>query len=222
MNMKKLLFGMAVLTMALVGCGHDTVFDEPEPQVFTAENDPALEKLEKNVGYYYGDKDGDDLTRFEFAYRAAGQYCIFPMTNSRAQRLEQLAQQEGSQVQKVNDFYLVTRDRNFITGDDYVSDMYFTQYYDGEPDYLVIGPRITVCVPAPKTKDKILSAYLGKLFESSNSEQGHVNASGHYLYHFVCNLKTSEQVMNLADEIYRRDDVKWAEANFYMKIHYSD
>ena len=75
--MKKILFGMVVCALALAGCGSDTFFDEPEPQVYTAENDPALEKLETNVGYYYGDK-GVDLTRFEFAYRAAGQYCIFP------------------------------------------------------------------------------------------------------------------------------------------------
>ena len=213
-------FLLAMSALALAGCGHDASFDEPEPQVYTAENDPALEKLRENVGYYYGDKDGDNLKRFEFAYRAAGQYCIFPVTKKREQRLEELARQEGAQVQKVNDFYLVTRDRNFITGDDYVSDMYFTQYYNGEPDYLIIGPRITVCVPDPKTKDKILSAYFGKLIESNDSEQGHVNASGHYLYRFVCNLKNSKEVMNLADKLYRRNDVKWAQASFYMKIHY--
>ena len=81
--MKKILFGMAVCALALAGCGHDTLFDEPEPQVYTAENDPALEKLERNVGYYYGDKP--DLTRYEFAYRAAGQYSSSqrPMRESR-------------------------------------------------------------------------------------------------------------------------------------------
>ena len=115
--------------MALAGCGSDTFFDEPEPQVYTAENDPALEKLETNVGYYYGDK-GVDLTRFEFAYRAAGQYCIFPRTEARTQQLEQLAQQEGTQVKKDNGLYIVTASRDFITSDDYVSDMYFVQYYN--------------------------------------------------------------------------------------------
>ncbi len=218
--MKKTLFGMAVCALALAGCGNDTAFDEPVPQVYTAENDPALEKLETNVGYYYGDK-GVDLTRFEFAYRAAGQYCIFPRTEARTQQLEQLAQQEGTQVKKDNGLYIVTASRDFITSDDYVSDMYFVQYYNDEPDYLVIGPRMTVCVPDPKTKDKILKAYRGKLKESTNSEQGHVTWNGQYLYKFDCTLKTSEQVMNLADKIYRRDDVSWAEANFHMKIHFN-
>lgn len=218
--MKKTLFGMAVCALALAGCGSDTVFDEPEPQVYTAENDPALEKLETNVGYYYGDK-GVDLTRFEFAYRAAGQYCIFPRTEARTQQLEQLAQQEGTQVKKDNGLYIVTASRDFITSDDYVSDMYFVQYYNDEPDYLVVGPRMTVCVPDPKTKDKILKAYRGKLIESTVSEQGQVTWNGEYLYKFDCTLKTSEQVMNLADKIYRRDDVSWAEANFHMKIHFN-
>ena len=218
--MKKIFLGTALCSLAFAGCGHDTVFDEPEPQVFTAENDPALEKLDTNVGYYYGDKDGDDLTRFEFAYRAAGQYCIFPRTEARTQQLEQLAPKEGSQVQNYGDFYLVSRGRDFITDDDYVSDLYFVGYYQDEPDYVVIGPGITICVPDPKTKDRILSAYIGKLFESNKSEQGHVNASGDYLYLFVCDLKTSEQVLNLADKIYRRDDVRWAEASKYLKIHY--
>ena len=128
---------------------------------------------------------------------------------------------EGAQVKKDNGLYIVTASRDFITSDDYVSDMYFVQYYNDEPDYLVVGPRMTVCVPDPKTKDKILKAYRGKLKESTNSEQGQVTWNGEYLYKFDCTLKTSEQVMNLADKIYRRDDVSWAEANFHMKIHFN-
>ena len=122
--MKKILFGMVVCALALAGCGSDTFFDEPEPQVYTAENDPALEKLETNVGYYYGDK-GVDLTRIEFAYRAAGQYCIFPKTEARTQQLAQLSQQEGYQIQQIGYYFLVTGDRDLITDNDYVSDRYF-------------------------------------------------------------------------------------------------
>ncbi len=97
--MKKTLLGMVVCALALAGCGSDTFFDEPEETIVHTplENDPALEKLETNVGYYYGDKDGD-LTRYEFAYRAAGQYCIFPKTDAREQELSRLSQQEDSQV----------------------------------------------------------------------------------------------------------------------------
>ena len=199
--MKKILFGMVVCALALAGCGSDTFFDEPEETIVHTppDNDPVLEKLETNVGYYYGDK-GVDLTRYEFAYRAAGQYCIFPKTEARTQ-------------------FLVTGDRDLITDNDYVSDRYFVGYYENEPEFLMIGPGITVSVPDPKTKDKILKAYRGKLTESTNSEQGHVTWNGDYLYRFDCSLKTSEQVMNLADKIYRRDDVTWAEASMYMPIH---
>ena len=190
--MKKILFGMVVCALALAGCGSDTFFDEPEETIVHTppDNDPALEKLETNVGYYYGDK-GVDLTRIEFAYRAAGQYCIFPKTEAREQELSRL----------------------------YVSDRYFVGYYENEPEFLMIGPGITVSVPDPKIKDKILKAYRGKLTESTNSEQGHVTWNGDYLYRFDCSHKTSEQVMNLADKLYRRDDVTWAEASMYMPIH---
>jgi hypothetical protein len=43
---------------------------------------------------------------------------------------------------------------------------------------------------------------------------------GYYLYKFDCHLRTSEQALNLADEIYRRDDVTWAETNKYAPIHF--
>lgn len=222
---KKLMTTLLLVMLAcmsaivLAGCGHDTVFDEPEAKVYTAENDPALEKLKTNVGRYNGEK-GVDLTRIEFAYRAAGQYCIFPFTKSRAQRLEQLAQQEGSQVQNCGDFFLVTRGRDFITGDDYVSDMYFAGYYRGEPEFVIISPRITVCAYNTKAKDRILDAYFGKLIEASNTNQGEKTVQGCYLFKFVCNLKTSEQVLNLADKLFKRDDVRWAEASMYAPIHF--
>ena len=218
--MKKILFGIVVCALALAGCGSDTFFDEPEETIVHTppDNDPALEKLETNVGYYYGDK-GVDLTRIEFAYRAAGQYCIFPRTEARTQQLAQLSQQEGYQIQQIGYYFLVTGDRDLITDNDYVSDRYFVGYYENEPEFLMIGPGITVSVADPKTKDKILKTYRGKLIESTNSEQGHVTWNGDYLYRFDCSLKTSEQVMNLADKLYRRDDVTWAEASMYMPIH---
>ena len=184
--MKKILFGMVVCALALAGCGSDTFFDEPEETIVHTplENDPALEKLETNVGYYYGDKDGD-LTRYEFAYRAA----------------------------------VVTRSRDFITGDDFVSDRYFINYYREEPEFVVISPMIRVRVENSEAKDKILKKYRGKLTLSDRSGQGEM-PGGYYLYKFDCHLRTSEQALNLADEIYRRDDVTWAETNKYAPIHF--
>ena len=180
--MKKILFGMVVCALALAGCGSDTFFDEPEETIVHTppEYDPALEKLETNVGYYYGDKDGD-LTRYEFAYRAAGQYCIFPKTDAREQELSRLSQQEDSQVKNMGGFYLVTRSRDFITGDDFVSDCYFINYYREEPEFVVICPMIIVRVENSEAKDKILKKYRGKLTLSDRSGQGEM-PGGYYLY----------------------------------------
>ena len=217
--MKKILFGMAVCAIALAGCGSDTVFDEPEETIvhIPPDYDASLEKLERNVGYYYGDKP--DLTRYEFAYRAAGQYCIFPKTEAREQELNRLSQQEDSQVKNMGGFYLVTRSRDFINGDDFVSDRYFIDYYRGEPEFVVISPMIRVRVENSEVKDKILKKYRGKLTLSDRSGQGEM-PGGYYLYKFDCHLRTSEQALNLADEIYRRNDVTWAETNKYAPIHF--
>ena len=216
--MKKILFGIVVCALALAGCGSDTVFDEPEETIVHTppENDPALEKLETNVGYYYGDK-GVDLTRYEFAYRAAGQYCIFPKTDAREQELSRLSQQEDSQVKNMGGFYLVTRSRDFITSDDFVSDRYFINYYREEPEFVVICPMIIVRVENSEVKDKILKKYRGKLTLSDRSGLGEM-PGGYYLYKFDCHLSTSEQALNLADEIYRRNDVTWAETNKYAPM----
>lgn len=217
MNMKKILFGMAVCALALAGCGSHTIFDEPEPIVHTApDNDASLEKLERNVGYYYGDKP--DVTRYEFAYRAAGQYCIFPKTEDREEELNRLSQQEDSQVKNMGGFFWVSRSRDFITEDDFVSDRYFIDYYRGESEFVVICPTIIVRVENPETKDKILDKYRGKLTQSDRSEEGEM-PGGYYLYTFDCHLSTSEQALNLADEIYMRNDVTWAETDKYAPIH---
>ena len=116
-------------------------------------------------------------------------------------------------------FYLVTRSRDFITGDDFVSDRYFINYYREEPEFVVICPMIIVRVENSEVKDKILKKYRGKLTLSDRSGQGEM-PGGYYLYKFDCHLRTSEQALNLADEIYRRDDVTWAETNKYAPIHF--
>ena len=115
-------------------------------------------------------------------------------------------------------FYLVTRSRDFITGDDFVSDRYFIDYYRGESEFVVISPMIRVRVENSEVKDKILKKYRGKLTLSDRSGQGEM-PGGYYLYKFDCHLSTSEQALNLADEIYRRNDVTWAETNKYAPIH---
>ena len=116
---KRLVFFLLIVSaMALAGCDSesDSILEDPVNVNVVKheadEGDTELEKLVSNVGYYYGYKP--NLTLFEFAYRAAGQYCIFPKTDRRNAELEQLSQQEGSQVIKLQaskDIYIVSRSR---------------------------------------------------------------------------------------------------------------
>ena len=102
---KRLVFFLLIVSaMALAGCDSesDSILEDPVNVNVVKheadEGDTELEKLVSNVGYYYGYKP--NLTLLEFSYRAAGQYCIFPKTDRRNAELEQLSQQEGSQVIK--------------------------------------------------------------------------------------------------------------------------
>ena len=221
---KRLLFFLLiVIAMALAGCdSEDEVPVNVTVNVIDAqENDTELEKLTNNVGYYYGVKP--NLTLKEFSYRAAGQYCIFSMTEKREKELDQLASQEGSQVENAGGYFLVTRDRDFITADDYVSERYFAGYYHDYStqtthDYVVVCPTIGVCVYNTETKDKILRDYKGKL-TLADHEQGEKTVGDCYIYYFDCHLGTSEQVLNLSNKIYLRNDVKWAQPDMYTPWH---
>lgn len=186
------------------------------------EGDTELEKLVSNVGYYYGGKP--DLSYCEFSYRAAGLYYIFPQTESRKKELEQLAKQEDSQIKDANGFFVVTRGRDFIAADDFVSDRYFAGYYYAHQsyedihDYVIVCPMISVCVYDTKTGDKILKDYKGKL-TLADHEQGKKTSEDCYLYYFDCHLGSAEQAMNLSNKIYLRNDVKWAQPDMYAPWH---
>ena len=244
---KRLVFFLLIVSaMALAGCDSesDSILEDPvNVNVVKHEADEGDTELEKlvsnvlvsNVGYYYGYKP--NLTLFEFAYRAAGQYCIFPKTDRRNAELEQLSQQEGSQVIKLQaskDIYIVSRSRGFITDEDFVSDRYFAGYYTDlryfagyytdlytneiSHDYIIIDPSIGVWVYDPKTKDKILKDYKGKL-TLADHEQGKKEDADSYFFYFDCHFNNAEQVLNLANKIFLRSDVKFATANMLAPIH---
>ncbi len=229
---KRLVYLLLVAgALALAGCDSesDSILEDPvnvNVNTFNAqENDTELEKLTTNVGYYYGYKP--NLTLFEFAYRAAGQYCIFPKTERRNAELEQLSQQEGSQVIKLQtskDIYIVSRSRDFITDEDFVSDRYFAGYYtdlytnEVSHDYIIVDSTIKVWVYDHETIDKILKDYKGKL-TLSDHEQGKKSDTDSYKYYFDCHFGNAEQVLTLANKIYLRNDVKFAEASMLIPIH---
>ena len=222
----RLFYFLFIISALTLGC--DSVDEDPVNVtvnvVDAQENDTELEKLTTNVGYYYGEKP--DLTLWEFSYRAAGQYCIFPMTEKREKELEQLANQEGSQIKNMGSYFFITRGSDFITAYDFVSDRYFAGYYydyytQTTHDYVIVCPMIGVCIYNAETKDKILKDYKDKL-TLANQEQGRKTVGDCYIYYFDCHLGSSEQVLNLSNKIYLRSDVNWASPNMYAPFHLSE
>ena len=237
--MKKILIYLLLLTsaVALAGCDSkdNNIIEEPvvpdginvNHMVYNGdENDMEIEKLASIIGYYYGDKP--NLTLIEFAYRFAGQYCVFPKTEPRSNQLDQLSQQEPSLVEKWNDgeLYVIKKGRDFITADDYVSERYFAGYYTDiyanktVRGFVIFSPRLIVWVYDTKTKDDLLKAYKGILTMSSRHEQG-IKSGGCYKYYFDCKLNDSEQVLKLSNTIYLRNDVKCAEPGMLAPINYN-
>lgn len=220
---QKTLFVIAVIGILLFsGCSQEAEedlypFEEPVPDIrYGNSDDSSLELLEKRVGFYSGTKE--NLHRVEYACRSVDSYCIFPQTESRATELEALAKQANSNVIHTSTYYLVHRDRNFITSEDFVSDRYFVEYRNQETYFAVVCPLISVKFKSTDSKQKIIKKYKGILTESTTRPQ----YPDRNLYFFDCSLKTSQQAMELADELYRLNDVVWASCDQYYPIHYCE
>ena len=82
-----------------------------------------------------------------------------------------------------------------------------------ENEYLRVDNRILIMMKAGKSVEPIAEKYADVLTLDTNRElSGGVEA-------FDCTLKTSCEVLQLAEEIKQRDDVEWAEPNMYAPFH---
>lgn len=85
-----------------------------------------------------------------------------------------------------------------------------------ENEYIRIDNKILLKMKDGKSVDPIVMKYAGILIRYTGEEK----VMGTEI--FDCTLKTSCEVLRLAEEIKLRDDVEWAEPNMYAPIHYSD
>ena len=216
----KVRFLIGIFVLFFTACDKEnevdktSFFEEPIPIViYGDDNDLAIEKLECRVGYYYGSKP--QVNRLEWTCRASGQYCIVPLTLRRAKELETLAIEAPTMVERMGEaYFLIKKSRSFITSEDFVSDMYFSGYYEGKPEYTEIVPVIGVSVKNAKYKEKLLNKYSGILYESNK-----YNKESNILY-FDCKVNNSEQLLKITDEIYRLNFVNWAESDKYSPSHF--
>ncbi|MBO5627578.1 MAG: hypothetical protein J5965_00685 [Aeriscardovia sp.] len=95
----------------------------------------------------------------------------------------------------------------------FVSSSYKSSTTVFEKDYLRIDNRILLKMKAGKSVEAIADKYADVLtLDTDNELTAGVEA-------FDCKLKTSCEVLQLADEIKQRDDVEWAEPNMYAPYY---
>lgn len=83
-----------------------------------------------------------------------------------------------------------------------------------ENEFVRIDNKILLKMKDGKSVDPIVIKYTGILVRYTGEEK----VRGTEI--FDCTLKTSCEVLRLAEEIQLRDDVEWAEPNMYAPIHY--
>lgn len=97
----------------------------------------------------------------------------------------------------------------------YVSSSYkSSENFLYENEYIRIDNKIMLKMKDGKSVDPIAEKYADVLIRYTGDEK----VFGTEI--FDCTLRTSCEVLRLAEEIHLRDDVEWAEANMYSPIHF--
>ena len=114
--------------------------------------------------------------------------------------------------------YFVIATKYFESPDLYVSDNYFsTECGMREGDYCRIVPTMIINLKAGADIRNIEEEYKDVMtLRRTNS----LNDSRFTTYIFDCHLNNSYEVLRLADELYKRDDVNWADADKYSPIYF--
>ena len=97
----------------------------------------------------------------------------------------------------------------------YVSSSYkSSENFLYENEYIRIDNKIMLKMKDGKSVDPIVRKYANVLIRYTGDKK----VKGTEI--FDCTLRTSCEVLKLAEEIHLRDDVEWAEPNMYSPIHY--
>ena len=218
---------LAALVMMMTACSKD----EPDNTATLNPDDPRLEILSTPVWRYCGGAGDHDIQKIIYTMRDAASYFIVPMTEERDKELAAMAEENNELIHRYgSEGYLVNADRSLITSSDSVSDRYFDGYhrdFGGEItiDYTIILPTIIVGVADgvnPEVlKEKLIKKY-GKEIKNDTVRIKQLGQSSSFEIIFDSKVHTSSQVLDISNEIYMRDDVKWAEPDMIIPLHLCD
>ena len=191
---------------------------------------PPYADLEQ--GYWYKDNTREVFFKLTPNIEAPYQLLVCPK-NDKGRRTLEYMEEKGDGViinvyKQVHYFdmnftdstthYFVTSTKYFESPDLYVSDNYFsTECGMREGDYCRIVSTIIINLNAGADIKNIEAEYKDVMtLRYTNGRHD----SRFTTYHFDCQLSNSYEVLRLADELYRRDDVNWADADKYSPIYF--
>lgn len=114
----------------------------------------------------------------------------------------------------VDQCYLITT-KVIQSPDFFVSMSYKTNHTIREEDYITVLPRIVINLVGGKDISLILEKYADVI--TLDDDPYGLYRNGRYVV--KCNLKTSHEVLQLASELFQREDVEWTEPEMYIPVH---
>ena len=222
---------MAMLSMCLLAaCSSDdetTGFDEYDAEYqIRYYTRPPYANLEQ--GYWYKDDAKEVFFKLTPNTKAPYDLLVCPKNDRGRKALQHMEEKKDGVILNVygqvhyydlnytdsTTHYFVIATKYFESPDLYVSDNYFsTECGMREGDYCRIVPTMIINLKAgadirnieEEYKDVMTLRYTDSRFTT---------------YHFECHLNTSYEVLRLADELQKRNDTNWAEADKYSPIYF--
>jgi hypothetical protein len=214
---KKNLLWISVFLLMLSGCSRDdevmeTESYDPTFQVKYYNQDPNLNKRQ---GYWYQDSFIEMIPQKKPPYLLMVKWD----SDEGEKALDYIVGKDDGVV--LNRFDNGEKNTAFIVCQKYftcpylfVSSSYKTVENSHEEDYIRVSCRIVLMMESGKSHEAIERDYADVL----KLDREEYNEYSSWLV-FDCNLKTSYEVLQLAEEIHLRDDVQWAEPDMYMPFH---
>lgn len=232
-NKNWMMVAFLLLAEMMTGCNEDNpaVSYDTENQI-EYYTQPLYADLEQ--GYWYNSLGTiEDVFTDLIPNKEAPYYLLVCPKNEKGRKtLEYMASQKNGVIVELqqrstgyseplgypDDRYFVTSTKYFESPDLYVSDNYFFKDGSSRPgNFCRIVPLIVISLKEGYDIKDIENKYKDVLTRQERTQNGGDSLSR--LYYFICDLNNSYEVLRVASEIYKRDDVNWAEPDMYTPIY---
>ena len=231
-QLKEIMMTMLALCL-LTACSSD---NETASQVdYDAEyqikyyDQPPYANLEQ--GYWYKEDTKEVFHKLMPNRESPYQLLVCPKNDRGRKALEHMAEKKDGVILDIyrqahyfdrnftdsTTHYFVTSTKYFESPDLYVSNNYYSSESGMiEVDYCQIVPTIIINLNEGADIKNIEADYKDVMTLRHTNE---IDDSRYTTYHFDCHLSNSYEVLRLADELHKRSDTNWADADKYSPFN---